>query len=114
MANVNQWERVPDGSTLHVKVDLGTGSIDGFFAESNSDGRPLSQDELRQGIDFPLRTPQRYSIGLVIRFANQSTFTVRGSITKPDGTIHGKRYEESLTAGAGNVKIVALVAKTKT
>lgn len=112
MAKVHEWKMVPDGSALRVKVDDGIGTVKGFYAESDGDGRKLTKVELRKGVEFPLQKPERYSVGLVFVFAKASTFTVRASVTKPGGTLHGAAFNEQVTATAGQVVVLAVVATT--
>lgn len=112
MARIKIWARVPDQSTLKVQVVGGTGSVEGFLAESNGNGRKLSDNQLRAGVPVPLRRPLRASVGLLFTFGAQSTFTVKGSVTKPDGSVHGTPYNEAVTGNAGQVVAVNIVAIT--
>lgn len=112
MSRIKIWNRVPDGSRLHVQVDGGTGTAGGFFTVSDGSTEEWDDAMLRTGLARTLRTPKRYNVGLVLRFAGASTMTVKAHAEKPDGSHHGKDYEEPVTGEAGDVKTVSIGAVT--
>ena len=114
MARIKIWNRVPDNSKLHVRVDGGTGTAQGMLTVSDGGNRDIDDAALRAGAPpIPLRTPKLYSLTLILTFAAASTMTVRSHVELPGGNHHGSDFEEPVTGAAGDVKTVAIGVITR-
>jgi hypothetical protein len=109
MSRVKIWTRVPDQSKLHVRVEGGTGTAEGFLTVSDGTNRQIADNVLRAGVPpINLRSPKLYSLTLVLTFAAPSTITVKAHVERPDGSHQAGDFQEPVTGAAGDVKTVAL------
>ena len=109
MSRVKIWTRVPDQSKLHVQVEGGTGTAQGFLTVSDGTNRQIGDNVLRAGTPpINLRSPKLYSLTLVLTFAAASTMTVKAHVERPDGSHQSGDFQEPVTGAAGEVKTVAL------
>ncbi|HEX6903842.1 MAG TPA: hypothetical protein VF789_29295 [Thermoanaerobaculia bacterium] len=110
MSRIKIWNKVPDRSTLHVRVEGGTGTAQGILTVSDDTARDLNDEALRTGTTIQLRAARKYRLLLALKFAKSSTMTVKARIEKPGGEQHGKLFEEPVAGTPGEVKAVEIKA----
>ena len=110
MSRVKIWTNVPDQSKLHVRVEGGTGTVQGILTVSDDTAQDLKDKALRESTEIQLRAPSRHKLLLVLTFAKASTMTVKAHVEKPGGDQHGKAFEVPVTGEAGKAKVAEIKA----
>lgn len=87
------WGAVPDGSVLGIKVTGSDGNFQATAVQVEEPGgvKTISHPTLVAGLQQALSTPISYVTTVTISFLGEeeTTVTVQGTVTKPDGTPFG-------------------------
>jgi hypothetical protein len=115
IAGTRTWSRIPDGSSMELRVSGKGLTADAVLSGEGVNVRKWSLVTAARARRVTLRSPKAYTLNVDVVFKRKGSGSLSSQIVKPDGTRFGKPYTLPLSGEKGQrvrVQIRALTMKS--